>query len=137
MRSEGKKLAQVARIQARGLLTNPKQIEEDADVLTDAAAAFGFHVVRRDTDGERDDPCYLWPCNVPTWHIWGRLQSQWRVGGMGGRTGLDYTGVHTYLREVLGIKPKALPTLFSELQAMEFASLEEWDKRLAEKQNTT
>jgi hypothetical protein len=40
---------------------------------------------------------FLWPCNVPTWLHWQEVQTQWRVGGMGGATGLDYAGVRAYL----------------------------------------
>lgn len=65
-------------------------------------------------------------------NVWQRLQTQWRTGGMGERTGLDYAAVTSYLREVLGIKPKERAALFGGLQAMEWAALEAW----AEKQNS-
>lgn len=42
---------------------------------------------------------YLWPCNVGTWQHWTAVQTQWRVGGMGSATGLDYAGVRAYLDE--------------------------------------
>lgn len=45
---------------------------------------------------------------------------------MGGRSGLDYSAVSAYLRDVLCIKPKARGELFSGIQAMEFAALEVW-----------
>lgn len=76
--------------------------------------------------------CYLWPCNVPAFNAWQRLQTQWRDSAMGGRTGLDYSAVTAFLRDVLRIKPKALADLFACIQAMEVAALNVWNQ---EKQN--
>lgn len=130
LREQGKKLAQVARIQARGLLQTAQQTEEDADALNDAAAAWGLQVVRR--EGTGPDKCYLWPCNLPTWNIWQRLQTQWRTGPMGGRDGLDYAAVIRYLQEVVRLRPRHFQRVFAELQAMEFAAQDEYDKLAAE-----
>lgn len=131
MRRQGKKLAQVARIWARGQLYIPRQGEHDDPEaeLDEALAAFGLQqeVPEGDQAAPPPDKCYLWPCNVATFDIWQRLQSQWRVGGMGGeRTGLDYAGVAAYLRDVAQVQRRALPEVFSGLQAMEFAALEVW-----------
>lgn len=66
---------------------------------------------------------------MPAFNVWQRVQTQWRVGGTGERTGLDYAAVTSYLREVLGIKPKERAALFGDLQAMEWAALEVWAEK--------
>lgn len=75
--------------------------------------------------------CYLWPCNLPTWLLWLRLQSQWRRGAMGERTGLDYASVLAYLRDIAPSKTKERQAQFAGLQAMEFAALRVWDEQRA------
>ena len=79
-----------------------------------------------------DGFCYLWPCNVPAFNVWQRLQTQWGESARGGRAGLDYSAVTAFLRHVLRIKPKALAELFASIQAMEVAALNVWNQ---EKQN--
>lgn len=78
----------------------------------------------------KHDKCYLWPCNVATFNIWGQLQTQWNIG-MSGASGLDYTAVIAYLRDVVGTKKKDIPELFQQLRAMEIATLNEWAKQQA------
>jgi len=88
-----------------------------------------------DQDGQAGEPagtasvntCYLWPCNVPTWNLWHRLQTQWRVG-MDGRSGLDYAAVAVYMEKVAGVRRKKFAETFSAIQAMERACLEAWAK---------
>lgn len=126
MRRKRKKLAQVARILARGQLHIQGSQDEPEQVFDDALAAFGLSASADDTDDDHQDKCYLWPCNVPAFNLWQRLQTQWRVGGMGSATGLDYASVSLYLRDVAGIKRKEMPELFNAIQAMERATLEEW-----------
>jgi Phage related hypothetical protein (DUF1799) len=133
VRGQSKKLAQVARIQARGQLYIPNQGEDPDDTteIDEAAAVFGLQIVTDSDDDGGDNPrskqdlCYLWPENVGTFNIWCQLQTQWRVG-MSGATGLDYTAVAAYLRDVVGIKKKDLPERFAEIRAMEVAALNEW-----------
>jgi hypothetical protein len=132
VRGQSKKLAQVARIQARGQLYIPNQGEDPDDTteIDEAAAIFGLQIVSDSDDDEggstpKQDLCYLWPCNVDTFNHWCRLQTQWRVG-MSGATGLDYTAVTTYLRDIAGVKKKDLPERFAEIRAMEVATLNEW-----------
>lgn len=96
---------------------------------------FGLQIVTQDDDGgdnpqPQRDLCYLWPDNVDTFNLWCQLQTQWRVG-MSGATGLDYTAVAAYLRDVVGIKKKDLPERFAEIRAMEVATLNEWSAQQA------
>ena len=127
MRREGKKLAQVARIQARGLLYIPSADQPDGpEEFDEALALFGLRADAAPDDvPEPEDKCYLWPCNVAAWNLWGKVQTQWRVG-MEGRTGLDYAGVCAYLVDVLGLKRQERAELFKGLQAMEVEALNVW-----------
>lgn len=129
MRRQRKKLAQVARLQARGQLYLPKQgnPNEPQAEFDEALAALGLQAEAQDGEQPPEDKCYLWPCNVHTFNIWQGVQTQWRVGGMGGRTGLDYDAVATYMREVCRIKPtRRWGEIWIGLQAMEIAALNEY-----------
>ena len=78
------------------------------------------------------EPWHLWPCNVRTWGLWMRLQTQWRTGGMGGQpTGLDYAAVWATL-ERLGVRRRR--EVFEHLQAMERAALTAWGERREQEQ---
>lgn len=68
---------------------------------------------------------YVWPCNLPTYNLWCRVQTQWRVGAMGGKTGLDYPGVAVVMRQI-GIKRQDRAEVFDHLQAMEIAAINAW-----------
>ncbi len=125
-RRQGKKLAQVARIQARGQLYIPGSTHAPEAEFDEALAAFGFDQDGEDGASAPDGICYLWPCNVAAFNLWQRLQTQWRANPMGGRSGLDYGAIVAYLRDVLLIKPKERAALFAGIQAMEFAALEVW-----------
>lgn len=100
--------------------------DDDASSSVDAAlAAFGLCA---DAMGITQSPAtfYLWPCNVKTWGLWQSLQTQWRYGGMGSATGLDYAGVLAYLRQVAHIRERDLADHFAGIQAMERACLQVW-----------
>ena len=130
---EGKKLALVARLQACGQLVIPRPGEDTDDrsppQLDDALAAFGLAQESEGSGGEQPDLCWLWPCNAPTFRAWQQLQTQWRHGATGVPTGLDYSGVVVYLRQVLRLKADEFSAMFSGLQAMEFAALEAWAEK--------
>ena len=92
-------------------------------------AAFGLVAdIPDEPPGAPTDVIWLWPCNVRTWGIWQRIQTQWRVGATG-RDGLDYAGVAAYLRDIERIKPRHFQDTFKALQAMEWAALDEWAKQ--------
>lgn len=128
MRRQGKKLAQVARIQARGQLhiPQPGRANEPQAEFDEALAAFGLQEQGADPDAATaapTDKCYLWPCNVATFIVWQNLRTQWRVGPANKVTGLDYTAVNAYLVGILRVKPAERAALFAGLQAMEFSTL--------------
>lgn len=130
VRGERKKLAQVARIQARGQLhiPTPDQANDQQVEIDEALAAVGLVAVDAQGNTPSPDLAYLWPCNLPIFNAWQRIQTQWRTGGMGQRTGLDYAGVLAYLRDASGIHPRRQAEIFAGIQAMEFAALDEMDK---------
>lgn len=70
-----------------------------------------------------DQPCHLWPENWTVWRLWCDLETQWRIGGMGGRTGLDYAAVLPLVDR--GFKRRERREVFLLVQAMEDAALEE------------
>lgn len=135
LRRQGKKLAQVARTWARGQLdlTNSDAHHETDSEVDAALAAFGL--CRGTGDGDAPPAvasatkCYLWPCNVDTFRLWQRMQTQWRYDAAGKRTGLEYAGVIRFLVDIQGVKPKDRAQLFGGLQAMESAALAVWDDR--------
>lgn len=129
------------RLWARGQLYDPRQRRESSDdTIDEAAAALGLQIVEPDEDevadgdeSELPDKFYLWPCNVPMYLLWGRLQTQWIVS-MHGREGLDYDSVIRYLREVAHVRPRRLPEFMVCIQALERAALEEWNEQRAQEQ---
>lgn len=81
-----------------------------------------------------DECIYVWPEYEPAWLHWQALQTQWRVGGMGGATGLDYAGVRAYFDE-MGVAPGPdRQQLWACIVACEAEALAAWaairDKRL-------
>lgn len=127
-------------MQARGQLEIPSDEDESDDRpapdLDNALAAFGLVL----EDGESAAPpplpkCYLWPCNLPTWRAWQRLQSQWRSGATGMPTGLDYASVNSFLRHALHLGSKSQAGMFDQLQAMEFSALKGFAERAENSQH--
>lgn len=125
MRGQRKKLIQVARIQARGLLYIPKPDQDHALAIEydEAAAAFGLQP-EADSAAPPSDKCYLWPCNQVTFAIWQRLQTQWRFAPNGRCLGLDYSAVSDYLCHIRRVPAQERADLFHTLQAMEFEALD-------------
>jgi hypothetical protein len=78
------------------------------------------------------DEWYLWPENVPAWQLWMQVQTQWRVGGMGGATGLDHTAVWADL-DHFGIPKRRRREVFGYLCAMERVVLDVWAEQAAER----
>ena len=106
--------------------------------LDNALAVFGLQSGDGQEDGAEEgktvqpsDKAYLWPCNLPTFRLWQQVQTQWRVGGMGDRTGLDYAGVAAFMRDGLAIRAKDRAEMFKGLQAMENAVLDVWAEKRA------
>ena len=120
MRRKGKKLAALA----RALASQPSSTDGNPAEHTNPLIAGLFSA---DAAGG-DELAYLWPQCVGIWSHWVAIQTQWRVGGMGGATGLDYAGVRAYLDEV-GVVAEERQELFSCIRAAERGSLEGWAER--------
>jgi len=58
------------------------------------------------------------------------MQTQWRVGGMGGVTGLDYSAVESTFR-LMQIPTDRWPPLFEDIRVLEMSAL----KKINEKSN--
>lgn len=99
--------------------------DEPEAAINEALAAVGLVATE---PLELDDEFALWPENLPVFNFWQAVQTQWRTGGMGGATGLDYSGVQACM-VFRGIRKKDQAALFAGLQVMERAALNEWDKQ--------
>lgn len=69
---------------------------------------------------------WLWPDSLPAWAAWQAVQTQWRTGGMGGQTGLDYMGVRAWLDECGPRRRSQRREWFECIQACEAATLAAW-----------
>ncbi|MBV5333462.1 DUF1799 domain-containing protein, partial [bacterium] len=76
----------------------------DDDATDESAAAFGLQLESPCDTEACNEVFFLWPCNVPVWNLWWRVQTLWRAGAQG-REGLDYGGLVAYLREGERIHP--------------------------------
>ncbi len=66
----------------------------------------------------------VWPENWPLFQVFCAVRTQWRHGGMGGATGLDYAAVYPLLDRLEPIPGQTLLDTLDDLQTMEFAALE-------------
>lgn len=107
------------------LRIEPGQDDAKQTEIAAALAAVGLVAIDAVT---LDDTFALWPENLPTFNLWQAVQTQWRSGGMGPPTGLDYGGVQACMA-LRGVRKKEQAELFSGLQAMEQATLSAWDKQ--------
>jgi hypothetical protein len=79
--------------------------------------------------GDDEDTTFgVWQDNAETVAIFMSLQTQWRVGPMGGYLGFDYPGMQAALT-MRGVKTKSRRQTFEDLQAMERAALRVLNKK--------
>ncbi|HMZ01470.1 MAG TPA: DUF1799 domain-containing protein [Burkholderiaceae bacterium] len=64
----------------------------------------------------------VWPETELAYSTFSRLGTQWRVGGMGSATGLDYTAVLAFIR-TLRLPREQADELFEDIQVMEAEAL--------------
>lgn len=69
-----------------------------------------------------DEIVEVWDINWPAFEVFNSMASQWRIGGMGDATGLDY-GVIPNTANLLGYKKKQVKDMFSDLRVMENEAL--------------
>lgn len=84
--------------------------------------------IREALGDDEDSQFEIWPENAAAVDTFLALQTQWRVGPLGGYAGLDYPGVRTVMT-LRGVKRKARDRMFREIQLMERAALEILNKR--------
>lgn len=119
---------------ARGQLLDPSRSDRSDGESNEAAAALGLQIVEADEEVAKSPlVCYLWPCNVRMYDLWGELQTQWMVS-MQGREGLNYDSVIRYLREVAHIRPRRLPEVMGCIQILERTALDVWNEQREQRQ---
>ena len=116
-----KKLELVARASALGQIESAAARDQEDAEVDEAAAAFGLIPVRAE---EVAEPLYLWPENLLSWNLFIAVSTQWIVGA-NGAVGLNYPGVEVVMRK-WRIRRKDEQRLFSDIQAMERATLRAW-----------
>ena len=67
------------------------------------------------------DEVEVWPENWPAFSLFCDLQTQWNVGGMGGRTGLRYEALYPLLDRIA--TGDEWDALFADIRIMEIAAL--------------
>lgn len=85
----------------------------------------GFGLSAEDLDIEID----VYPENWPAFVCFTSLQTQWHMGGMGGRTGLMYSAAYQWMDEQ-GIKKRSKrQDLMQCLRVMEIEALNVWSEK--------
>lgn len=64
----------------------------------------------------------IWPENWATFKVYYRMQTQWRVGGMGSVVGLDYATLAFFLT-LEGVERQDWPEVTSGVQIMEYEAM--------------
>lgn len=64
----------------------------------------------------------IWDINWDTFNLFYSLGTQWRLSGMGGASGLDYS-VIPVVGKMLGFKSKKVNEMFPDLRVMENEAL--------------
>ncbi|EJL77359.1 Phage related hypothetical protein (DUF1799) [Polaromonas sp. CF318] len=73
----------------------------------------------------------IWPENVYAFNVFGRMRkTQWRVAGMGGLLGLDYTSLPFFL-DLEGVPPSQRVEVVDMVQAMESEAMRLFDEAKA------
>lgn len=75
---------------------------------------------------EREEAFEVWPENWPAVELFLAVQTQWKVGALGGLFGLDYAGVEVVFR-MRKVANRA--EMFAKLQVMEAAALAAMSKK--------
>ena len=147
--SAGKKLAEAARLWARGELQDEheqaRQQDEARSEVDAALAAFGRYMQEDDTGGARAPAgkvFYLWPENERAWNFFLCCSTQWHWANtistgisIPHRTGLDY-GFVELLMERQHIRRGKRARMFRQVQAMEYGALKGWREQQAEYEAT-
>lgn len=86
----------------------------------------GFNIFAKKPDA---DTVVVWRENAASVNLFFAIETQWRVGGMGSPTGLDYQAVFATMDRILRDETQERrDALFADLQVMERAALQEMNK---------
>ncbi|HBX36218.1 MAG TPA: hypothetical protein DEG76_02465 [Pseudohongiella sp.] len=77
---------------------------------------------------EAESDFEVYAVNVPAFQLWERLQTQWRVGGLVGETGLDY-GVAFQIMDRMRPVPEDPLQLLDQLRLIESGYLAEMGRK--------
>ena len=86
-----------------------------------AAAAFGISL----PEPEAEKDFEVWKENWPAVELFLRVQTQWRIGGMGNLCGLCYADV---IQTAKLYEVEELPSVLEDLQVMEATAMSEINK---------
>lgn len=75
-----------------------------------------------------DDDFELWPDNWPAFQLFASLQTQLRVGGMGGASGFDYN-VYFARMERMKLSDQDFEWLFDDVRVIEAEALTAMNKK--------
>ena len=87
----------------------------------------------QEQDARRNPPFDLHGDNISAVDLFLFCQTQWRTGGMGGRTGLDYPAVISVMREQ-GLPRREREDLLWRVRAIEGGALGEWARQQRERE---
>jgi hypothetical protein len=111
---------------ARAVLAGPRRRRSEVRTeYDDALRNLGLtdaHAEQFVNDATAEDETELWPEHQDAMHLFAALLTQWRVGGLGTPTGLDYAVLPATMR-LLGIAREAQRQAFADLCAMEDEAL--------------
>jgi hypothetical protein len=107
---------------ARGQLDLSEEEPPDSDEIASAMARLGIYCESEIVVD--DDEFWLWPDSEEAFRLWLSIQTQWVIG-QSGPSGLNYSGVESYMR-MSGMRRSQQPRLLGFIQSMEQAALGEW-----------
>lgn len=77
------------------------------------------------------DAVEVWPENWPSWSLFCKVSTQWRIG-MGGPSGLDYAAVYPLLDRAAK-DPQEWDELFEDIQLLERTALDQMSENRSNK----
>lgn len=121
-----KKLTEVARAHAQGLIEVPGQRKAEQDAVAEAAAIFGL---RPEFEGVVVEPLYLWPENLESWQIYQALQTSWKEDAWGDPA-ISAHDLESMLR-MSGVRRGDQKVKMQDIQAMQREARKAWREKRA------
>lgn len=94
-------------------------VRPDVDALQRDLAAFGLCL---QADTMPAEYLAVWPQNWPAVQVFEAMQTQWRIGPMGGITGLDYASLPAVIK-LMGFNRRSCRSVFDAIRIMEMEAL--------------